>query len=165
MNYFSLALKTIMDCAICYAPITSATGKLDLACSHSFHINCLASWFETLNKTQRTQECPYCRHECSELEMIPTPSEQYRLHSEITEIHNVVEATLREEVHLLREGIRIANEQRDLAFEDATEAEEIARNIHRELHQYKLEQNARNIVEKKQQIKNNWAKWTGSLKK
>ena len=143
-----------MDCAICYAAITQATGKLELACSHSFHINCLASWFETLNKTQRTQECPYCRHGCSELETIPISREM----REMTILHE-------REIRYYRASLRIANENADLAWEDAREAEEIARNLNTELHEYRLEQHARDVLEKKQQSKEKWAKWTTNIKK
>jgi hypothetical protein len=101
--------------------------------------------------------------------MIPIPPdinyELYRRMGEMRFVHNTIELELYEEIRLLNESLRIANEQRDLAFEDAREAEEIARNINSELHNYKLEQNARNVVEKKQQRKDNWAKWSASIKK
>ena len=169
-----------MDCAICYGPITPATGKLQLSCSHSFHINCLALWFETLNQTQRTQNCPYCRHESSELEIIPTSSDlYYRLYREMTVIHNQLEGALREEVRVLTENLSLAVNRADLAeyhadlavnraaaAEDWVEAaEDDMRKAYDALHDFKVEQRTRDVVAQKLQIKYNWAKWTGSIRK
>lgn len=162
-----------MVCAICYSEITPATGKVELSCSHSFHINCLTTWFVTLNMTQRTQNCPYCRHESSELETIPTNisnqddiyKEYENIYSDIENIHSVIEGELREEIRILTQSLRMANERADLAEEDAEEAEELARNAHDTLHEYKVAQRARDVAAQKQQIKENWAKWTVGIKK
>lgn len=60
-----------MDCSICYSKITSATGKVELSCSHSFHFSCLTTWFDR-QKCQGTHEnCPLCRHESTEFEKLP----------------------------------------------------------------------------------------------
>jgi len=69
------------------------------------------------------------------------------------------------EIRYYRASLRIANENADLAWEDAREAEEIARNLNTELHEYRLEQHARDVLEKKKQSKEKWAKWTADIKK
>lgn len=60
-----------MDCAICYDAITKATGKIDLSCSHTFHIRCLTSWFKSQSENYLYQSCPCCRHEANEDEEVP----------------------------------------------------------------------------------------------
>jgi len=60
-----------MECSICYSEITSATGKVELSCSHPFHFSCLTTWFDK-QKCQGTHEnCPLCRHESSDFEKLP----------------------------------------------------------------------------------------------
>ena len=147
-----------MNCAICYSPITPETGKLELSCSHSFHINCLALWFETLNRSQRAQECPYCRHECIDLEIIPIATDiYYGLYRELSDINNAIELELHEEIRILSESLRIATERANIAEEKIKEAVKIARDAYHELHQYKLEQRTRDVVIYKQQLKDNWS--------
>jgi hypothetical protein len=60
-----------MECAICYDPITAATGKVELSCSHPFHFSCLTSWFATQSGNDLQQSCPCCRHESNEHEKMP----------------------------------------------------------------------------------------------
>jgi len=66
-----------MNCSICYEAITTATGKVELSCSHTFHFKCLASWF------MKKETCPYCRHEAVDEEKMPSnddESYQYAAH-------------------------------------------------------------------------------------
>lgn len=60
-----------MDCAICYDAITKSTGKVELSCSHTFHINCLTTWFKSQSEMHNEQNCPCCRHELNEAEEVP----------------------------------------------------------------------------------------------
>jgi hypothetical protein len=60
-----------MDCSICFNAITSATGKVELSCSHPFHFSCLTTWFDKQNMQGCGQNCPLCRHEANEFEKMP----------------------------------------------------------------------------------------------
>ena len=60
-----------MDCSICYAAIDASTGKVELSCSHVFHLNCLSIWFKTQSERYTDQNCPCCRHVANETEIIP----------------------------------------------------------------------------------------------
>ena len=60
-----------MDCAICHDAITKSTGKIELSCSHTFHINCLTTWFKSQSEQYIDQSCPCCRHEATEDEEVP----------------------------------------------------------------------------------------------
>lgn len=62
-----------MDCSICYDEITSATGKVELSCAHTFHFSCLTKWFGTQASNGNTQSCPCCRHESNDHEKMPDP--------------------------------------------------------------------------------------------
>jgi 20S proteasome alpha/beta subunit len=98
--------------------------------------------------------------------MIPIATDiYYELYRELSDINNAIELELHEEIRLLSESLRIATERTNIAEEKIKEAVKIARDAYHELHQYKLEQNARNFLEKKQQIKENWAKLAASIKK
>jgi len=56
-----------MDCPICYTDITEKTGHVVLSCSHKFHLNCVATWFYSVE----VETCPCCRRETSEKEKMP----------------------------------------------------------------------------------------------
>ena len=60
-----------MECSICFQAITSETGKVDLSCSHSFHLSCLMIWFEKRKHGGNCENCPLCRHEANEFEKMP----------------------------------------------------------------------------------------------
>ena len=63
-----------MSCSICLNDITRDTGVATLACSHSFHISCIAKW----SSTPETSTCPMCRHRLGEMEStapLPTIAE------------------------------------------------------------------------------------------
>lgn len=64
-----------MECSICYNAITSATGKVELSCSHPFHFSCLTTWFDKQNYQGMHANCPICRHEANEFEKMPQPIE------------------------------------------------------------------------------------------
>jgi len=61
-----------MECSICFNAITSATGKVELSCSHPFHFSCLTTWFDKQNMQGCGQNCPLCRHEANEFEKMPS---------------------------------------------------------------------------------------------
>ena len=65
-----------MECSICYNEITSATGKVELSCSHSFHFSCLTKWFDRQKSEGADENCPMCRHEANEFEKMPEPAEE-----------------------------------------------------------------------------------------
>jgi len=47
------------DCSICRDPMNvSETGKVELSCSHTFHLGCITRWFSTGGNTCT---CPICR--------------------------------------------------------------------------------------------------------
>ena len=155
-----------MECAICYDAITAATGKVELSCSHSFHINCLTTWFVTLNVTQRTQVCPYCRHESSEHEVIPTTITSavdiHDIYRELMSIHLTIEQGLRAEILLLTQNLS-HEMSRAVAAEDwAAAAEEAANNAHDALYDYKVAKRSEDVAVKKRENRENWAKWTGA---
>ena len=58
-----------MDCALCHNAITAATGKLELSCSHTFHIRCLTTWFKEQSEHYLDQSCPCCRRKANEDEV------------------------------------------------------------------------------------------------
>lgn len=60
-----------MECSICYNEITSATGKVELSCSHPFHFSCLTTWFDKQKLQGAHENCPLCRHEANEFEKMP----------------------------------------------------------------------------------------------
>jgi hypothetical protein len=60
-----------MECSICYNEITSATGKVELSCEHSFHFSCLTKWFDHQKVQGGHENCPMCRHEANEFEKMP----------------------------------------------------------------------------------------------
>ena len=60
-----------MDCSICYEAITEATGKIQLSCSHSFHVRCAVTWLSGLAQKFGEETCPMCRHKSTSLEEIP----------------------------------------------------------------------------------------------
>ena len=58
------------ECCICLDEIVVATtGCVQLACSHTYHLGCISTWF------QNNPSCPECRHKAVEKE---TPSTIYR---------------------------------------------------------------------------------------
>jgi len=65
-----------MECSICYNEITSATGKVELSCSHPFHFSCLTTWFDKQNYQGVHANCPICRHEANEFEKMPEPVDE-----------------------------------------------------------------------------------------
>jgi Ring finger domain/IQ calmodulin-binding motif len=62
-------------CVCCLEEITASTGRVVLACSHSFHYNCLTEWFLGQMCKELPQNCPTCRHEAVGKERHPTVSE------------------------------------------------------------------------------------------
>jgi hypothetical protein len=47
------------SCSICRDPLNvSETGKVELSCSHTFHLGCITRWFSTGGNTRT---CPICR--------------------------------------------------------------------------------------------------------
>ena len=52
-------------CAICLEAITLETGMTTLACSHSFHFRCIATWII------KDESCPCCRGKLGDLEKLP----------------------------------------------------------------------------------------------
>ena len=56
------------ECSICLECINvSTTGRVEMSCSHTFHLKCIGQW---LNKNS---SCPLCRTKPSELETLLTP--------------------------------------------------------------------------------------------
>ena len=77
---YKIEMKTIyskgttrykMECSICFNAITSATGKVELSCSHPFHFSCLTTWFDKQKIQGGCENCPLCRHEANEFEKMP----------------------------------------------------------------------------------------------
>lgn len=60
-----------MECSICFNAITSATGKVELSCSHPFHFSCLTTWFDKQKTQGACENCPLCRHESNDFEKMP----------------------------------------------------------------------------------------------
>jgi len=55
-----------MDCSICLNSITKQTGKVELSCSHEYHMKCITRWFAGKGE----QTCPCCRKTSTEDEII-----------------------------------------------------------------------------------------------
>jgi hypothetical protein len=64
------------DCSICYEAISAATGKMELACAHGFHISCLTKWFARQQADAIPESCPCCRHETTLYEKMPGVMEE-----------------------------------------------------------------------------------------
>lgn len=59
-------------CPICRDPMTvSETGKVELSCSHEFHLACITRWFSTGGNTST---CPICRAAPKEKENVSSSS-------------------------------------------------------------------------------------------
>lgn len=52
------------ECPICYEAINKNTGVSTLACSHSYHLKCIATWLTN------NDSCPCCRREVNEHEKL-----------------------------------------------------------------------------------------------
>jgi Ring finger domain len=52
------------ECPICYEAINKDTGVSTLACSHSYHLKCIATWLS------KNDSCPCCRKEVNEHEKL-----------------------------------------------------------------------------------------------
>ena len=58
------------ECSICLECISaSTTGRVEMSCSHSFHLKCIGMW---LNKNS---SCPLCRSKPSEMEILEETEE------------------------------------------------------------------------------------------
>jgi hypothetical protein len=56
------------SCSICRDPLNvSETGKVELSCSHTFHLACITRWFSTGGNTRT---CPICRAAPKEKELV-----------------------------------------------------------------------------------------------
>ena len=60
-----------MECSICFNEINSGTGKVELSCSHPYHLSCLTKWFDKQKLDGSCESCPLCRHEANEFEKMP----------------------------------------------------------------------------------------------
>ena len=67
-----------MDCSICLNSITKETGKVELSCSHEFHMKCITRWFAG----KKDQTCPCCREKSSEDEIIGRKIKKFVNHEE-----------------------------------------------------------------------------------
>lgn len=57
------------ECSICLECINiSTTGRVEMSCSHTFHLKCIGTWLS------KNSSCPLCRGKPSELEMLQTPT-------------------------------------------------------------------------------------------
>lgn len=57
------------DCPICRDPLNvSETGKVELSCSHTFHLGCITKWFSTGGNSHT---CPMCRTPAKDKEILP----------------------------------------------------------------------------------------------
>jgi hypothetical protein len=61
-----------MECSICYNEINCATGKVELSCSHPYHLACIARWFDKQRLGGSSENCPLCRNQASEYERMPS---------------------------------------------------------------------------------------------
>lgn len=64
------------ECSICLECINvSTTGRVEMSCSHTFHLKCIGKWLNN------NSSCPLCRSPPSEMEMLeetaPTPEPSY----------------------------------------------------------------------------------------
>ena len=114
-----------MECAICYDGISTATGKVELSCSHSFHFSCLTHWFKTQAHNELEESCPCCRHESNEYEKMPNTAVVADEDEDEDEDEEVEELSEQESIDLAaakeRAAFRIAKLKKDLskeAFED-----------------------------------------------
>ena len=66
------------ECSICLECISvSTTGRVEMSCSHTFHLKCIGKW---LNKNS---SCPLCRTKPSEMETLEEATPAYGIHSRI----------------------------------------------------------------------------------
>ena len=89
-----------MDCSICLNSITKQTGKVELSCSHEYHMKCITQWFAG----KEEQTCPCCRKASTEDEVLGRKSKEVVLprHIHIQEWGRRIECdTCREHVEFL----------------------------------------------------------------
>lgn len=51
---------SVIECAICYGPLTNGNGAHRLECGHVFHADCAITWFRSGSGTGN-KTCPLCR--------------------------------------------------------------------------------------------------------
>jgi hypothetical protein len=155
-----------MDCAICYSEITKSTGKIELSCSHTFHIKCLTNWFKSQSEQYMEQSCPYCRHEANEEEEVPIveKAEQNRFYNRLKLYEEEVTCwytSASDQLNSYVKRINTLEDQRDTAMM-------LMDSYQKEADKYRL------IVESARQaeIKNakkasvaNWAQWSATQRK
>ena len=110
------------ECSICLSPISAKTGKVSMACQHSFHFRCITNWFIEQSENDLKETCPYCRREASEDEALPKLGEEDEEfsddESEVSESEvefddeTVVEEE--EETELIKMADRLCDELRSL---------------------------------------------------
>ena len=65
-----------MECSICKDAIdVPTTGRVELSCSHQFHLSCIGTWFQTNNNCS----CPMCRKPAEPLERIESAAPSLRV--------------------------------------------------------------------------------------
>ena len=90
------------DCCICLASITQETGIVILSCKHSYHFQCISTWFHK----QTESSCPQCLKKMNKEEDIKRNNfENMSIHEvRITE-DRLAHRKLIEEIR--KEGIKI----------------------------------------------------------
>lgn len=116
--------------------------------------------------TNKTQVCPYCRHESNEHEMIPTNITNMDTHNtymELANIHMTIEQSLRDHILVLTRSLSLETARAAAAEDWAAAAEDAAKNALDSLDEYKATKRSEDVTVKKVKNKENWAKWTGTL--
>jgi len=155
-----------MDCAICHDAITKSTGKIELSCSHSFHINCLTNWFKTQSEQYIDQSCPCCRHEATEDEEVPIVEKAE--HARFQNILKVYEEQVTQWYISANDAITKYSKTVDVLKEQLIVSKVLIDSYKDEADKYRLILEAAKLKEIKNAKKMsvaNWAQWSAAERK
>ena len=155
-----------MDCAICYNKITKSTGKIELSCSHSFHINCLTNWFKSQSEQYIDQTCPCCRHEATEDEEVPIVEKTE--HARFKDMLKTYEEQVTSWYISANDAVTKYSKTVDVLKEQLVASMVLIDSYKDEADMYRLLAESAKKAEikmAKQSSVNNWAKWSAAERK
>ena len=154
-----------MDCAICHDAITKSTGKIELSCSHAFHINCLTTWFKSQSEQYIDQSCPYCRHEANEDEEVPIVEKEE--HNRFQNMLKVYEEQVTRWYISANDTVTKYSNTVDILKEQLKASKVLINSYKNEADKYRLIVEAaklKEIMNAKKMSVANWAQWSSAVR-